>query len=939
MGEAVLKVIAPVILVLMAIVMATAATAQPVIDAVELRSDVPLRDRERMWQLVTLRPGEPLSERRVGETLRNLVASGETRDVRIYRRPSDDGVTVVIAAWGRIRVTAVRFLGDLGLSEEDLRSVVEIHAGEPLSESAVLRSVFALEDLYEESGFLEGGARVQVDLDDEAKTAAVTFRLRAGEPTRIAAFRFAGTYDPLRAAELADALRLEVGDRLRPRAGRDSAERLERALIDRGYRTARVEHDGYDLHPQSDTATVVWIIELGPRVELTVHGVEQRDLERHDLLPFMGSGGYDEALLLQAVDRIRDHYQRQGHWAVRVEHQERREDGVLRIALTVDPGPVFTLRSVAFEGNETFTDERLQQLVAATPRRLTVPGSGRLVESELGADLNNLRTFYALQGFDNAELGPPRITQDGDRLALTIPIREGRRRRVAEVELRGVESLDAKELQRALPLVAGGPYHPLHLDDSLDLVRSRYEEAGYPWAQVAADVEWNSNGTVAAVTIEVLEGPQVVVDRVIVRGLERTDEAVVHRALDVERGEPVSIGRRLEMQRRLYQLGVFSHAEVRLAPGTPYDRQRNVLVRVEEGANRRFTYGFGYDSEQGPRGVLGLGWNNLFGRALQVQGEAKGNDDEYQLRLLGRLPHLGRLPLPVTMSLFRVQEDHDDFLSKRRGAQVQVERLFDERWRVGLLYSYRVVEVEPGPAFDPLLVDRELQDIDVASLTPGLLFDNRDDPIDPQRGWSANLQLERAFPLFAADEEFLKLFFHGTAYKRLGRPGLLAASLRLGAIEPLAGLGRDPTVPPQLPTSGIPISERFFAGGRSSHRAYSRDDLGVPGTTLLLTTVDDEERILPVGGNALALLNLDYRFPVAGALEGVVFLDHGNVWVDWDSMVLGEAKPGAGVGLRYRSPIGPLRIEIGWKLDRRGADSGLPEEDPYEVFLSFGNPF
>ncbi|MGH9381725.1 MAG: POTRA domain-containing protein [Thermoanaerobaculia bacterium] len=915
------------------------AAGHPLIEAVELRSDVPARDREEIWRLVTLRPGEPLSEQDVAETLRNLAASGLTQDVRIFRQPSDGGVTLVVAAWGRIRVAEVRLTGDLGLAEEDLRAAVEVRPGEPLSESGVLRSVFALQDLYEESGYLEADSRVRVEHDEAAKTAVVTFRLRAGPPARIADFRFEGDYGPISGAELVDMLRLKAGDRLRPRSGRENARRLERSLIDRGYRSARVEYGGYELHPESDTATLVWQIELGPRVELTVRGVERRDLERRDLLPFMGPEGYDEALLLQAVDRIRDHYQRRGHWAVQVEQEERRQDGVVRIVLTVDPGPVFTLESVAFEGNETFSGERLRQLVATTPRRLTVPGSGRLVQSGLGADLNNLRTFYVLQGFDNAEVGPPRITQASESLALTIPIREGRRRRVAQVELRGVEALDAEDLKRSLPLTAGGAYHPQHLDDSLDLVRSRYEDAGYPWAQVEADVEWNADGTVAAVRFEVLEGPQVVVDRVIVRGLERTNEAVVRRALGVERGEPMSIRRRLEMQRRLYQLGVFSHAEVRLAPGTPYERQRDVLVRVEEGANRRFTYGFGYDSEQGPRGLLGLGWNNLFGRAIQMQGEAKGNDEEHQMRLLARQPYLGRFPLPVTASLFRVQEDHDEFLSKRRGAQVQVERLFDERWRLSLLYSYRVVEVEPGPAFDPLLIDRELRDVDVASLTPGLLFDDRDDPIDPRRGWSANLQLERAFPLFAADEEFLKLFLHGTAYKNLGRPGLLAASLRLGAIEPLAELGRDPIVPPELPSSGVPISERFFAGGRASHRAYGRDDLGVPRQTLLLSTVDGEEQLVPVGGNALALLNLDYRFPIAGALEGVVFFDHGNVWADWDNIVLDEAKPGAGVGLRYRSPIGPVRLEIGWKLDRRGAGDGLPAEDPYEVFFSFGNPF
>jgi outer membrane translocation and assembly module TamA len=139
-------------------------------------------------------------------------------------------------------------------------------------------------------------------------------------------------------------------------------------------------------------------------------------------------------------------------------------------------------------------------------------------------------------------------------------------------------------------------------------------------------------------------------------------------------------------------------------------------------------------------------------------------------------------------------------------------------------------------------------------------------------------------------------------------------------------------VPEDLPSSRIGISERLFAGGSTSHRAYGRDELGLVGQTLFAVG-EGEGDLRPVGGNGLLLGNLDLRFPVLGAVGGVVFLDAGNVWADWREIRPGEAKLGVGLGVRYLSPIGPLRAEIGWKLDRE------PGEDPYRVFVSIGNPF
>jgi outer membrane protein insertion porin family len=164
---------------------------------------------------------------------------------------------------------------------------------------------------------------------------------------------------------------------------------------------------------------------------------------------------------------------------------------------------------------------------------------------------------------------------------------------------------------------------------------------------------------------------------------------------------------------------------------------------------------------------------------------------------------------------------------------------------------------------------------------------------------------------------------------------VLAGSLRLGAIEPRNSVAvADPICEANgldLVSCGVNISERFFAGGRTTHRAYRRDRLGILGSTLL--AVEGDETPVSIGGTGLALGNLDYRFPLAAGVGGTLFVDGGNLWADWRDVSLSDFEWGAGVGLRYSSPIGPIRLEIGWKLDR------LPGEDAYVVLFSFGNPF
>ena len=224
------------------------------------------------------------------------------------------------------------------------------------------------------------------------------------------------------------------------------------------------------------------------------------------------------------------------------------------------------------------------------------------------------------------------------------------------------------------------------------------------------------------------------------------------------------------------------------------------------------------------------------------------------------------------------------------------------------------------------MIPRASRDARVASLLPNLLFDRRDDPVDPTRGWSVQAQYERAFPMLAADADFSKLFGQATSYLRLGRAGVLATALRAGAIRPYA----EPQDPGLDRMDAVPAAELFYAGGRTTHRAFARDELGIPGQTLFVESGKDP---VPLGGGLLALVNVEWRFPVFGALGGELFADGGNLWRHPRDFDASQARWGLGAGLRWSSPVGPLRLEVGWKLERE------PWEDPYVWSISLGNAF
>lgn len=963
----------------------------PVVRAIELRSPVPLQLERDLSDYLAIQVSDALTEEAIHRTLNNLHATGQASRISVSTLPAPEGgVVVALSVWPNVMVSDVRIEGELaGIKRSDLETRIPQEAGQPLIESRVIRGDFQLEEFYARRGYLDTRVTLEVSEPDPRNRVTVTYRIAPGDRLPVGRVIFEGEVEPFSPEALIGRMRNPPGEPYRAHVAEEDAERMRSWLIGQGYRLAHVELVQESRQTEPPRMDLAYRVEVGPRVEVQVEGAELEKLKKRDLVPFLGEDGYDEALLLQAVDRIEAYYQREGHYRVEVEtrqervsskdgdvsnEEEREEDAtagvdgdlgareILRVQVSIEPGPVYSLQEVRFEGNESFSEERLDELIETSEGRLLGIGDGRLVDEVLSADLRNLRTFYALEGFIGTRVGPPQLEFQNRAIRLRIPIEEGRRRRVGAIRFEGVEALSPSRLRERLPLKEGGGFNEFLLEDSLDAVRADYDDLGYTRAQVSATRTWNADNTVVDLTFQVLEGPQQVLGNILVTGNRKTRTPVILRALRISPGDPVSGSRLLDLERNLYRLGIFSRVEVNFTSADLGASRRDIVIRVKEGETRSLIFEAGLDSEDEVRGLVGFSLRNLFGRGYTFRTDLRlsSEDTERRFRLSFEQPQLGEIPFGLLYEFFRFEEDREAYRATRRIGHVELVPRSETR-RFSLALDVR--DIETAEFAEPLLVgdppeegsenpprpvkpgilspleqndDGTSRGVQVVSVIPGFQWDRRDDPVEPGRGWISSVQLQYAIPFEArlglgglegalgAEASYFELFTQHSHFVSLGEGQVLALGARLGAIEPVAAV-------PEAegdPLLSIPLDERFFAGGRSTHRAFARFGLGIDGETRVREDGDRE----PIGGNGLALVNLEYRFPLFGAVGGAVFLDSGNVWRDWRDMD-GRFRNGAGVGVRYLSPIGPLRVDVGFKLDRKPGESG------FEVHFSFGNPF
>ena len=928
------------------------ATSAPLVQQISFTSDGHF-DTSVLNQYIAIRVGQPLSLRDVQDSIKTLFSTGNFRDVRVDETPSGAGVAVTFNLALNYRVGKIAFDGLKNADKIRAGKELAIHEGDVLSLSAVDHSAVAVQEMLNRAGYLEATVDPATDYFRDRNMAEVKMYVTPGPKAKIGHITFEGSTAPFDPQLLAKQMKRGVGSTFVINDARTDAERMQRYLVRRDYRKADIRFLGDTYDKTTHQVNLRYSASVGPKVRVEVAGVPRSAVRR--LIPFGRNQEYSEDVIDRAANDIVKAYQQIGYYNATVDTEEKLEGDTWISTFNVHPGERYTLTGVTFTGAEKVPAKTLNELVSTTAHggfknlvarllhRPTAP-----TRADLSGDRDAIESYYRLNGFSEAKVATPVVNAKADgTMTVDFPITEGPQTMVTDVHIEGLEKIAAKNLPNML-VRPGTPLNPASERADIVALQTFYGERGYAEIQVSPRVEISPDKTAAHVTYVVAEGPKISVGEVVVRGNTYTRPSVVLRKSELDKGDPFSYTNIFEAQRNLYRLGIFQRVDVQPEQAGTSVASRNVVISVEEGKDVTVSGSLGVTKQSGqklsPRVSASIAHRDLFGTGRYLGLEIVRARNDREAFLTYREPFIFNFDVPVQLTVFQTDDaTREETHIQQRGTFIEASKISRYQTRWSVRYEYKIsrctegkVCAEAEEAIIPDL-DRSLLNIKISSISPTFFWDHRDDAIDPHHGFFTSASVEYAFRALSAEANFMKEFAQGAWYVGFTPRTTLVLSGRAGLIQPYGH-----TV--------VPLSERFTAGGDTSHRAFPLDLLGTtcndpkePASCrpTLLVVGDNKDTVAPIGGNGLLLLNAEYRFPIFASVAGAVFSDVGNVYRD--GIHFDDLRYGVGTGVRYLSPVGPIRFDVGYNLNRRilriDSDGKPVRERPLSYFLTLGYAF
>lgn len=607
------------------------------------------------------------------------------------------------------------------------------------------------------------------------------------------------------------------------------------------------------------------------------------------------------------------------------------------------------VKDFSFEGTKAVSPAQLKSVLATNESDWLPWGTKRYFNREqFDADLKRIVAFYNDRGFPDARVTDLDVRLSGDQTSVKIrvTIDEGEPIVVERIDYVGFDALPADHrevLERELPLQQGAPLDRALMQASRETALDEFRDHGYPYASVRVSAADGSAERGRVVTLTAEPGQQAVHGPVEIVGNTSVDDRIIRRQLTFRPGVQFRESRLRESQRNLYGQELFQFVNVE-AVRTEGEQPREVPTRVTvtEGDHRKLTVGVGYGSEEKARAEVNWRHVNFFGgaRTAGVEGRYSSLDRGIRLNLTEPYFFSPRLSLSLSGQSWHIDQPRIYKLNNN-GGRVTLTRQFTRargaraatRPRTSLSLSY-AVEFEEYEVHPDVLLDlSQRDDLIAAGLDPRtgegrgtrsfIALDGgrntTDNLLDAKRGYVASIHVEQAGKWLGGDHDYVEATVEGRFYQNIADAAVLAVQARAGSIEGIDDQNQD-----------VPFYKRYFLGGSGNMRGWGRFEVApLSGFGL------------PIGGASFFNTSIEVRAPIWRNLSGVVFLDAGNVWEDpWD-FKMNELRYDVGPGLRYQTPIGPLRVDLGYQLNP--IDNlrlrGEPQKRRFRFHFSIGQAF
>jgi outer membrane protein assembly complex protein YaeT len=934
---------------------ADAQVGQPIVE-IQLDQEGRVVNDPTVLRLIETRVGDLLSVRSARETIAHLMSLSRFEDVQVFSEPAPGGVRVKYVLLPQHPIDRVQFTATPAVSEDDLRRLVAERFGSAPSATRKDEVAAAVKAEYRRRGYPLATVTARVDVFHDPDRATLVLDVTPGARARILDVRTTQV-DAGDRSSITDLPGIKVGEIYDEVAIGRELEAWETRMRSRGYYEARANQNP---SISDDGSVFVFLnLELGPQVRLVFEGDPIPADERDRLVPVRTEASADEDLLEDSQSAIEAYFRSRGYRDAVAPYTRQEQAGELIITFTVTRGPRYLIRSIAISGNSALPTSQLAPL-------LRVKEGEPFVRTTLNSGVVAIENAYHAAGFTRVSVKPADTTVSADgpdrSVNLTVAIAEGPRTEVRSVTFQGNMALTDADLRKAIATAPGRAYSAVELIADRDQIVQAYRNRGFESVTVTPRPVFADNDTRADVRFTIVEGPQIIVDHVIISGNRRISTETIEQEIVLRPGEPFGDSAVVQSRANLNALELFRRVQIESLAHSGEVR-RDVLVQVEEAPATSVDVGGGVEGtaivrptgpsgvaedrfQFTPRGSFQISRRNLWGKNRsitlfnRVSLRTRDTQDqttfdplqpiqssygfhEYRVLTSYREPRAFGTSAEIVLTGVIEQDIRSSFNFSRRLIQAQIGKSLSPLYTVTGAYSFqrtRLFDIRASQDEEPWLIDRLFPQVRLSKFSGTLLRDSRDpkEVLDPSHGTQLIITGDLAVRALASEVGFIKTYVQSFLYRQLPVPRrtILALGARVGLAH---GFSRD--VNGEVVQVGLPANERFFAGGDTSVRGFALDRLGNERTI--------SSTGFPTGGNSVVVLNSELRVNLFGAFQGIGFLDAGNVFPLATDLDFTDLRPAAGFGLAYRSSrIGLVLVDLGFNLNPQEFVAGSRERRP-----------
>ncbi|MCL4402051.1 MAG: BamA/TamA family outer membrane protein [Acidobacteria bacterium] len=887
---------------------------------------------------VPLRVGAPLRMADIQTSIERLYATGRYEDIQVDAEPVRDGGVAI-----RFLTRESRFIGHVSVrgnlsdppNPGQLVNATRLDLGQPFTDDKLADAEQSIRHLLQSNGLYQSTVHPEFDYDPAVQQVHIRFVVDSGPRARFEEPDLQGDLK-LPPAKIVAATHwrkwlLGGWKQVTQARVRQGVEKVRAQYEKQGRLEAKV---GLSLEYDSDANRVrpTLGINAGPRIQVTTVGAKLSQKKLRQYIPIFEEHTVDRELLVEGARNLQDYFQNQGFFEVEIEPKEQRvTNDRATIDYLINTGQRHSLAYIGIQGNRYFSTDTIRERMYLQKASLLQFRHGRYSGRLLRQDENSIVDLYRSNGFRDVAVHS-RIADNykgksGD-IAVFLTINEGPQRFVNSLQIEGIHHLNPDQVRQELSCAAGQPFSEYNVSVDRDAILRQYFSQGFS----NATFEWSSKPAAEPNRVDlrfvITEGQQQIVRQVLTNGLKVTSPKLVNEFITLKPGDPLSPAQVTDTQKRLYDLGIFSKVDAAVQNPDGETTRKYVVYDVEEA--RRFSIATGFGAEvarigrcqtclDAPAGQAGFAPRVLFDISrLNLWGLG------HSLSLRTRVSTLERRGL-LTYSLPRFEGDDNlnlsftalydkslnvwTFSSNRLEGSTQLTQRVSRATTLFYRYTYRRVSVDTATLkISPLLIPQLSQPVRVGLVSWNLLQDRRDDPVDPHKGIYNTVDISLAAHGLGSQVNFFRFLGRNATYHPIGRKLVLARDTSFGNISPFHYRGRV--------DEAVPLAERFFSGGGDSQRGFPDQQAGPRD---LVTG-------FPLGGNALFFNQIELRFPLIGEnIGGVLFHDAGNVYSSLGKVSFRVHQHGledfnymvhaVGFGLRYRTPIGPVRVDLAYSIN------------------------